>query len=41
MNAVLSQLGNALMDILTLGWVSLLVVFTFSISMVVWGRNGF
>ncbi|AFZ00284.1 cytochrome b6-f complex subunit PetN [Calothrix sp. PCC 6303] len=26
--------------ILTLGWVSLLVVFTFSISMVVWGRNG-
>jgi len=30
-----------LMDILTLGWVSLLVVFTFSISMVVWGRNGF
>ncbi|HEY9623462.1 MAG: cytochrome b6-f complex subunit PetN [Pseudanabaenales cyanobacterium] len=29
------------MDILTLGWVSLLVVFTFSISLVVWGRNGF
>ncbi|HEY9747651.1 MULTISPECIES: cytochrome b6-f complex subunit PetN [Trichocoleus] len=29
------------MDILTLGWVSLLAVFTFSISMVVWGRNGF
>lgn len=29
------------MDILSLGWVSLLVVFTFSISMVVWGRNGF
>jgi cytochrome b6-f complex subunit 8 len=29
------------MDILTLGWVSLLVVFTFSISMVVWARNGF
>ncbi|ARV57513.1 cytochrome b6-f complex subunit PetN [Nostocales cyanobacterium HT-58-2] len=28
------------MDILTLGWVSLLVVFTWSISMVVWGRNG-
>jgi cytochrome b6-f complex subunit 8 len=25
---------------LTLGWVSLLVVFTWSISMVVWGRNG-
>ncbi|MBK4732074.1 cytochrome b6-f complex subunit PetN [Oxynema sp. CENA135] len=29
------------MDILTLGWSSLLVVFTFSISLVVWGRNGF
>ncbi|MGV0026403.1 cytochrome b6-f complex subunit PetN [Phormidesmis priestleyi] len=29
------------MDILTLGWVALLAVFTFSISMVVWGRNGF
>ncbi|WP_322096536.1 MULTISPECIES: cytochrome b6-f complex subunit PetN [Planktothricoides] len=29
------------MDILTVGWASLMVVFTFSISMVVWGRNGF
>ncbi|NJL20293.1 MAG: cytochrome b6-f complex subunit PetN [Leptolyngbyaceae cyanobacterium SM1_3_5] len=29
------------MDILTLGWVSLLVVFTFSVSLVIWGRNGF
>ncbi|WP_096622317.1 cytochrome b6-f complex subunit PetN [Calothrix sp. NIES-3974] len=26
--------------VLTLGWVSLLVVFTWSIAMVVWGRNG-
>ncbi|HEY9908618.1 MAG TPA: cytochrome b6-f complex subunit PetN [Thermosynechococcaceae cyanobacterium] len=26
---------------MTLGWAGLLVVFTFSISMVVWGRNGF
>ncbi len=32
---------NKAMDILTLGWVSLLVLFTWSISMVVWGRNGF
>ncbi|MFM7192388.1 MAG: cytochrome b6-f complex subunit PetN [Microcystaceae cyanobacterium] len=29
------------MDILTLGWVGVLVLFTWSISMVVWGRNGF
>ncbi|MGK7892016.1 MAG: cytochrome b6-f complex subunit PetN [Leptolyngbyaceae cyanobacterium] len=29
------------MDILTFGWVALLVLFTFSISMVVWARNGF
>ncbi|NEO31262.1 MAG: cytochrome b6-f complex subunit PetN [Symploca sp. SIO3C6] len=29
------------MDILMLGWVSVLVLFTWSIAMVVWGRNGF
>ncbi|HEY9608063.1 cytochrome b6-f complex subunit PetN [Microcoleus sp. FACHB-53] len=29
------------MDILSLGWVSVLVLFTWSIAMVVWGRNGF
>ncbi|HSF75743.1 MULTISPECIES: cytochrome b6-f complex subunit PetN [Oscillatoriales] len=29
------------MDILSLGWVSVLVLFSFSISMVIWGRNGF
>ncbi|MCT7978267.1 cytochrome b6-f complex subunit PetN [Laspinema olomoucense] len=29
------------MDILTVGWAAFLGVFTFSITMVVWGRNGF
>ncbi|NJN75826.1 MAG: cytochrome b6-f complex subunit PetN [Synechococcaceae cyanobacterium RL_1_2] len=29
------------MDILTLGWVTTLALFTWSITMVVWGRNGF
>ncbi|HAX77952.1 MAG TPA: cytochrome b6-f complex subunit PetN [Cyanobacteria bacterium UBA11372] len=29
------------MDILTLCWCSVLVLFTCSISMVIWGRNGF
>lgn len=29
------------MDILSFGWVSLLVIFTFSLSMVVWARNGY
>jgi len=29
------------MDILSLGWGALLAVLTFSIALVVWGRNGF
>ncbi|MEM6502926.1 MAG: cytochrome b6-f complex subunit PetN [Cyanobacteria bacterium P01_C01_bin.89] len=28
------------MDILSLGWVGLLTVFSFSLGMVVWARNG-
>ncbi|QFS48534.1 petN, cytochrome b6-f complex subunit 8 [Nostoc sphaeroides CCNUC1] len=35
-----NYLKSGTMEILTLGWVSLLVVFTWSIAMVVWGRNG-
>jgi cytochrome b6-f complex subunit 8 len=31
---------NTNMDILTLGWVSVLALFTWSIAMVVWGRKG-
>jgi cytochrome b6-f complex subunit 8 len=29
------------MDIISLAWVGLMVSFTFSIALVVWGRNGF
>nr|BDA97200.1 cytochrome b6/f complex subunit VIII [Cryptomonas borealis] len=29
------------MGIIDLGWASLMVIFTFSLSLVVWGRNGF
>nr|ARO91250.1 cytochrome b6f complex subunit 8 [Rhodochaete parvula]ASK39668.1 cytochrome b6/f complex subunit VIII [Rhodochaete parvula] len=29
------------MDILSIGWASLMAVFSFSIALVVWARNGF
>ncbi len=29
------------MDIISLGWATIMVCFTFSLSLVVWGRNGF
>lgn len=29
------------MDILTIGWAAMLALFAWSISMVVWARNGF
>jgi cytochrome b6-f complex subunit 8 len=32
---------SKVMDILSMGWAGLLVVFTFSIALVIWGRNGF
>jgi len=28
------------MDLISLGWATIMVSFTFSISLVVWGRNG-
>jgi len=29
------------MDIINLGWAGLMVIFTFSLALVVWARNGF
>nr|YP_009496118.1 cytochrome b6/f complex subunit VIII [Plagiogrammopsis vanheurckii]AWT38558.1 cytochrome b6/f complex subunit VIII [Plagiogrammopsis vanheurckii] len=29
------------MDIITLGWAGLMTMFTFTLSLVVWARNGF
>lgn len=29
------------MNLLDLGWATLMTIFTFSLSLVVWGRNGF
>nr|YP_011005077.1 cytochrome b6f complex subunit 8 [Analipus japonicus]YP_011007322.1 cytochrome b6f complex subunit 8 [Scytothamnus australis]WAM61940.1 cytochrome b6f complex subunit 8 [Analipus japonicus]WAM64751.1 cytochrome b6f complex subunit 8 [Scytothamnus australis] len=29
------------MDIISLGWATIMMVFTFSLSLIVWGRNGF
>jgi cytochrome b6-f complex subunit 8 len=30
-----------IMDIISLGWSALMVMFSFSLALVVWGRNGF
>ncbi len=30
-----------MIDVLNLGWASLLLVFSFSLALVIWGRNGF
>nr|YP_010330342.1 cytochrome b6/f complex subunit VIII [Rhodella violacea]UNJ18058.1 cytochrome b6/f complex subunit VIII [Rhodella violacea] len=29
------------MDLISLGWASLMAVFSFSLALTVWGRNGF
>ena len=33
--------NNHMLDVLNLGWASLMMVFSFSLALVVWGRNGF
>jgi hypothetical protein len=30
-----------MVDVISLGWSSLMLVFSFSLALVVWGRNGF
>jgi len=32
---------KVMIDIITLGWSSLMLVFSVSLALVVWGRNGF
>ncbi len=32
---------NEMIDVLSLGWATLMLVFSFSLALVVWGRNGF
>jgi cytochrome b6-f complex subunit 8 len=36
-----TALEEIMIDVLSLGWASLMLVFSFSLALVVWGRNGF
>jgi len=35
------NLKKFMIDVLSLGWAALMLVFSFSLALVVWGRNGF
>lgn len=40
-NFIFIEIGDIIhMDIVSLAWAALMVVFTFSLSLVVWGRSG-
>jgi len=32
---------KSMIDVISLGWASLMFIFSFSLALVVWGRNGF
>jgi hypothetical protein len=36
-----SRIIKIMIDVISLGWASLMLVFSFSLALVVWGRNGF
>jgi cytochrome b6-f complex subunit 8 len=38
---IYKYLKVSIMDIISLGWASIMVTFSFSLALVVWGRNGF
>lgn len=40
-NRIYLKLYTVMIDVLSLGWASLMLVFSFSLALVVWGRNGF
>ncbi len=41
-NELLSKIKvSVMLDVLNLGWAALMMIFSFSLALVVWGRNGF